>query len=599
MPESIDNQGAHPGRRLVATVLNWGGSRSRNGRVGAVMTEFSGQTRTVNLARLSEEKFDVAIIGGGITGAGLALDAVLRGMKTVLIEKRDFSAGTSSRSTKLIHGGLRYLEHYDFAMVREGLRERAILTRIAPHLAEPFPFLVPVYREKRRNYSSPLLMRAGMVLYNLLAGRFGPGGHRRLSPTEALDFAPKLDKNGLSGALLYYDGLTDDSRLVIEVLKKAHRSGACLVNHTMVTGFLSGKDGRLSGLTLRDRQSNLNLTCHAKIVINATGVWMEETLRLPGGNPGEVTKSVRPSKGIHLTVSNERLPVSAAWLIPSLIGHRFYFVVPWEGRVNIGTTDTDYTGAKDDPHAIESEIEEILSAINAYFPEARLEPKDIITSWAGLRPLISDPRARNTTDISRQEEVIESADGLISIAGGKLTTYRLMAENGIDLAEKRLFERGEIEIRRRSSTNRTSICGGEMNRAKLVELAHRFAIEEEIPADTARHLVFSYGSESTRLIELIHEDDRLRRRLVPGLPHIAAEAVHAAREEMAITVTDVMTRRTRLAMLAGRESLAAAEVVAELLASELGWSQEQRRQEVEEFRRELETEYLGLSSTRS
>jgi glycerol-3-phosphate dehydrogenase len=559
------------------------------------MTEFSARTRTANLARLSEETFDVAIIGGGITGAGLALDAALRGLKTVLIEKRDFSAGTSSRSTKLIHGGLRYLEHYDFAMVREGLRERAILTRIAPHLAEPFPFLVPIYREKRRNYSHPLLMRAGMILYDLLAGRFGPGGHRRLSPSEALDFAPKLDRRGLTGALLYYDGLTDDSRLVIEVLKKAHRSGACLINHAGVNGFLPGPDGRLSGITVRDQKSDRSLNCHAKIVINATGVWMEETLRLPGGAPGEVSKSVRPSKGIHLTVSATRLPVTAAWLIPSLIGHRFYFVVPWEGRVNIGTTDTDYTGSKDAPHAIESEIEEILSAINAYFPAAGLEPKDVITSWAGLRPLISDPHAKNTTDISRQEEVIESEDGLISIAGGKLTTYRLMAENGIDLAEKRLFERGEIASRHRSTTDRTQISGGDLDRAALVALAQRLAIEEEIPVETARHLVFSYGSGSDRLLELMNEDENLRRPLVPGLPHIAAEAVHAAREEMAITLTDVMTRRTRLAMLAGKESLAAAEVVADLLASELGWDQDHRRREIEEFRHELETEYLGIS----
>ena len=202
------------------------------------MTEFSWRTRRENLTRLDRETFDIAIIGGGITGAGLALDAVLRGLNTVLIEKRDFSAGTSSRSTKLIHGGLRYLEHYDFAMVREGLRERAILTRIAPHLAEPFPFLVPVYRESRRNYSHPILMRAGMILYSLLAGRFGPGRHRKLSRAEALEYAPGLDPEGLEGALLYYDGLTNDSRLVIDLLKSAHREGACLINHVKVTGLI-------------------------------------------------------------------------------------------------------------------------------------------------------------------------------------------------------------------------------------------------------------------------------------------------------------------------------------------------------------------------
>ena len=555
------------------------------------MTEFSWRTRSDNLARLGRETFDVAIIGGGITGAGLALDAALRGLGTVLIEKRDFAAGTSSRSTKLIHGGLRYLEHYDFAMVREGLRERAILTRIAPHLAEPFPFLVPVYRERRRNYSHPLLMRAGMILYGLLAGRFGPGRHRKLSTVEALDYAPGLDPDGLEGALLYYDGLTNDSRLVIDLLKSAHREGACLINHARVTGLVMNDAGRLSGLTLSDEYGEGEISCRARVVINATGVWMEETLRLPGGNPGNVQKQVRPSKGIHLTVAAERLPVRGAWLIPSLAGHRFYFVVPWEGRVNIGTTDTDYAGSRENPPALESEVAEILGAINAYFPDAGLEPSDVITSWAGLRPLISDPGVKNTTDISRQEEVLESADGLISIAGGKLTTYRLMAENGINLAQRRLLERGEIELPRRSSTANRHICGGDLDRSALSELARRMAAENELPLVTAEHLVFNYGSEAPQVLELCAEDENLRQPLIEGLPHIVAEALYAIRAEMAVTVTDVMTRRTRLAMLAGAGSLAAARTVAGLIGRELGLSREEQERQIEEYRVELMLEY--------
>jgi len=555
------------------------------------MTEFSWRTRSDNLARLGRETFDVAIIGGGITGAGLALDAALRGLGTVLIEKRDFAAGTSSRSTKLIHGGLRYLEHYDFAMVREGLRERAILTRIAPHLAEPFPFLVPVYRERRRNYSHPLLMRAGMILYGLLAGRFGPGRHRKLSTVEALDYAPGLDPDGLEGALLYYDGLTNDSRLVIDLLKSAHREGACLINHARVTGLVMNDAGRLSGLTLSDEYGEDEISCRARVVINATGVWMEETLRLPGGNPGNVQKQVRPSKGIHLTVAAERLPVRGAWLIPSLVGHRFYFVVPWEGRVNIGTTDTDYAGSRENPPALESEVAEILGAINAYFPDAGLEPSDVITSWAGLRPLISDPGVKNTTDISRQEEVLESADGLISIAGGKLTTYRLMAENGINLAQRRLLERGEIELPQRSSTANRHICGGDLDRSALSELARRMAAENELPLVTAEHLVFNYGSEAPQVLELCAEDENLRQPLIEGLPHIVAEALYAIRAEMAVTVTDVMTRRTRLAMLAGAGSLAAARTVAGLIGRELGLSREEQERQIEEYRVELMLEY--------
>lgn len=560
-------------------------------------TEFSWRTRHDNLNSLARETYDILIIGGGITGVGLALDGALRGLKTLLIEKRDFSAGTSSRSTKLIHGGLRYLEHYDFAMVREGLRERAILTRIAPHLAEPFPFLVPVYRDQRRNYSHPLLMRAGMILYSLLAGRFGPGPHRRLSRDEALAYAPGLDPEGLKGALLYYDGLTNDSRLVIEVAKRAHEAGARLINHAAAKGFILGNNGQLAGVRIHDDLAGEEFTARAAIVINATGVWMEETLRLPGGRPGPLSRSVRPSKGIHLTVAAERLPVKGAWLIPSLTGHRFYFVVPWEGRVNIGTTDTDYTGSKEDPAAIRSEIEEILAAINAYFPAGSgggpLEIDDVITSWAGLRPLISNPEIRNTTDISRQEEVIESADGLISIAGGKLTTYRLMAENGINLAEKRLLERGLIRKRHPSTTSTTSVCGGELDRPALTALAGRVAAEFELPHATATHLVFNYGAQTPPLLELISEDESLRRPLVEGLPPIAAEVIYAVRREMALTITDVMTRRTRLAMTAGVAALDGAELVGDLLARELGWTMTERERQLADFKEELEREYLA------
>jgi glycerol-3-phosphate dehydrogenase len=557
------------------------------------MTEFSWRTRNEHLDHLALETFDVIIIGGGITGAGLALDAAQRGLKTLLIEKRDFSAGTSSRSTKLIHGGLRYLEHYDFAMVREGLRERAILTRIAPHLAEPFPFLVPIYRQPQRNYSHPLLMRAGMIIYSLLAGSFGPGRHRRLSPAEALQFAPGLDPQGLDGALLYYDGLTNDSRLVIEVLKSAHQAGACIINHATASGFLTDEAGQLCGVRIYDNLTKRKLTARTGIVINATGVWMEETLRLPGSHPGRISRTVRPSKGIHLTVSAARLPVKGAWLIPSLVGHRFYFVVPWEGRVNIGTTDTDYTGSKDDPSATAAEIAEIIGAINAYFPETRLEMNDVITCWAGLRPLISDPEVKNTTDISRQEEVIESADGLISIGGGKLTTYRLMAENGINLAVKRLRERGRLTVRRACQTSISPVCGGELDRTALLALAHQLADEFEMARATTEHLVFNYGSEAPRVLELLAESEDLRQPLVPGLPVIGAEVLYAARAEMALSITDILTRRTRLAMTAGREAIPAALTVAEILARELGWNAAERDRQLAEFKQELSREYLA------
>src|SRR5262245_49325218 len=274
-------------------------------------TEFSWRTRRESLSRFAEEVFDILIIGAGITGAGLALDAALRGLRVALVEKRDFAAGTSSRSTKLIHGGLRYLEHFDFALVREGLRERAILGKNAPQLARPFPFIIPIYKNSRRNYDRPLKMRLGLWLYDLLAGRYNFARHRRLSRDEALKLAPQLDPQGLRGAFLYYDAVTNDARLVIEIIKAARAHGAEIANYARGVRFIHDEAGSVSGARLRDELTGAEVECRARIVINATGVWMEDTIRLgaqnglggPNGQiPDPLEKHIRPAKGIHVTV---------------------------------------------------------------------------------------------------------------------------------------------------------------------------------------------------------------------------------------------------------------------------------------------------------
>ena len=550
------------------------------------MNEFSWRSRLVSLERFEREVFDVLIIGGGITGAGLALDAAARGLKTALVEKRDFAAGTSSRSTKLIHGGLRYLEQFDVALVREALLERSVLARIAPHQAEAFPFVIPIYADRQRNYDHPLIMRAGLFLYDLLAGRQNFAKHRRLSREEALRLAPQLDPRGLKGAFLYYDALTNDSRLVIEIVKAAHQQGAAIANYTRVESYLRDADGKITGARVLDELSGERIELRARVTINATGIWMEEMIRLDGGSAEGLKKKLRPAKGIHLTIAANRLKVDAAWLIPSLTGHRFYFVVPWEGRVNIGTTDTDYSGGKDFPQAEHDEVAEILNAINSYFPEANLDPSDVISAWAGLRPLISDANAKDTTKVSRKEEMIETADGLISIGGGKLTTYRAMAEHGIDLVLKRLGN---------NSANRTTkdipISGGEMSRVELDQTAKQLASHYNLPMDVTRHLAFSYGSNFDALIRLMLDDESLRERLVADLPVVKAEIVYAARHELAVSLTDALTRRTRLAMLAGAASLNCAPIAAELMAKELGWSEEEAARQLELFAAEFAREY--------
>ncbi|HKQ74404.1 MAG TPA: glycerol-3-phosphate dehydrogenase/oxidase [Blastocatellia bacterium] len=555
------------------------------------MTEFSWRTRRESLSKVAEEVFDILIIGGGITGAGLALDAALRGLRVALVEKRDFAAGASSRSTKLIHGGLRYLEHFDFTLVREGLRERAILAKTVPRLARPFPFVIPIYKNSRRNYDHSLKMRLGLWLYDLLAGQYNFSRHRRLSRDEALSLAPQLDPQGLKGAFLYYDAVTNDSRLVIEVIKTARERGAEIINYTRVDGFIKNESGKIAGARLRDELTGDEIDCRARIVINATGVWMEETIRLNGQSANSFNKRLRPAKGIHLTVSADRLRVGAAWLIPSLTSHRFYFVVPWEGRVNIGTTDTDYNGDKDHPRAEPDEVNEILGAINSYFPEGRLEPSDVISSWAGLRPLITDLRASNTAEVSRKEELVESENGLISIGGGKLTTYRLMAERGINLAVKRLKE--EFNILANSATSKLMPIGGNLTLAELTMIAKRLSKTEGLALETTRHLLQDYGADYRRLVELTHEDERLRGRLIEGLPQILAEVVYATRYEMALTLADVMIRRTRLAMVVGREALKCAALVADLMARELGWSREETERQIAQFTAEFEREFTA------
>jgi glycerol-3-phosphate dehydrogenase len=555
------------------------------------MEEFSWRTRLENIKRLSLEDFDLLIIGGGITGAGLALDAAVRGLNVAVVEKRDFAAGTSSRSTKLLHGGLRYLEHFDFAMVREGLRERATLLKIAPHLAEPFRFLIPIYEQAKRNYDHPLKMRLGLVFYDLLAGGFGLGRHQRISREDALKLAPQLEARGLKGALVYYDCRTNDSRLVIEVLKSANQHGATIANYTTVTGFIKDANGQISGAQLRDELTDELIETRAKLVINATGVWMDEVRNLDSQNQSD-NKRVRPSKGIHITVSADRLRVTTAWLIPALTGHRFYFVVPWQGRVNIGTTDTDYQGNKDAPCSEANEVQEILDAINAFFPEASLQPADVISTWAGLRPLIGDPEAKSSKDVSRKEAVIEGPDGLISIAGGKLTTYRLMAERGVDLAAQRLKERFNLQAANGFPTTELVISGGEITRLEIEARAQQFTEREGLRIDTARHLLNAYGSEAQQVVEMAKQDDKLRQPMVKDLQHIFAEVVYAVRCEMALTIADVLARRTRLIVLAGNASLDCAPGVAELMAKELRWNEGEIEKQIVQFAREYEREYV-------
>ncbi len=468
------------------------------------------RNETVN--QLQSEVFDLAVIGGGITGAGIALDARSRGISVALVEKSDFASGTSSRSSKLIHGGLRYLEHFEFSLVREALRERETLSRLAPHLSRPLTFLVPIYKRGLRSPlgSNKLKLRVGLTLYDLLAGSKNVGRHRWLARDEALELAPALDPIGLRGAFLYCDCLTDDARLVIEVIKAAALRGACVANYAAARR-IERLDDNLSRIEIEDLAAHRTFAIRARVVVNAAGVWADEVTRL---SDGSATKRLRPSKGIHIVISSEKLNNRTAVLIPSLGEQRFLFVIPWLGRTLIGTTDTDYSGELDEPAATTEEIDRVLQSAAQTFPGANISAKDCISSFAGLRPLVGGD-GKATAALSRKEEIFESESGLITIIGGKLTTYRRMAERAVDIVARRLESDSQMNGKSfgRSITERIELAGGRLERDTKTE-AERAAIEYGVGVEAATHLIETYGGNFRAVLEIANESEELKKPLI-------------------------------------------------------------------------------------
>jgi glycerol-3-phosphate dehydrogenase len=512
---------------------------------------------------MGAEVFDLAVIGGGITGAGVALDAASRGLSVALVEKRDFASGTSSRSSKLIHGGLRYLEQFHFGLVRESLRERAILTQMAPHLSRPLEFLVPVYSASERSPlgANKLKLAAGLWLYDLLAGRHNTGRHRWLTRDAALARAPALEPRGLRGAFVYYDCLTDDSRLVIEVIKAAAAHGALVANYARASALRKNDEG-LSCVRIEDSLDGKSFELRARVVINASGVWSDEVSRL---SDADTPKKLRPSKGIHIVTPSEKFRNQTAVLIPSLGEQRFLFVIPWQGRTVIGTTDTDYEGGLDEPLAEPDEVNRVIESAARAFPAAKLSTEDVISTFAGLRPLVSAD-GQSTNELSRKEEIFADASGLITITGGKLTTWRRMAERVVDLAVGRLESSDGIRrpLAHRSVTERIRLAGDALP-IDALERTSLAGAESGIAVNSVEHLMRSYGGNYQVVIDLTRESEELKSRLIDGLPHIEAEIVYAARYELAATVEDFLSRRTRIALLDGDHGRSCATRVAWLM----------------------------------
>jgi glycerol-3-phosphate dehydrogenase len=577
--------------------------------------------RAQALAALAEEEFDVLVVGGGITGAGVALDAATRGYSVALIERHDFAAGTSSRSSKLVHGGLRYLQSFDLGLVREALLERQLMVALAPHLVHPLALVVPAFAGAHPDR----LVGVGLNLYDVMSvdrerlrtrrGRrarsernastaqqaqaqaqaaAGPAGgagegvatleemdawsparHRTISGEEVIELLPALAPREPTSGYLFYDCQTDDVRLVLTVLGEAERFGAVLANRVNATAMLSEPSGRARGVLARDMESGAEFELRAANVINATGVWADELS--PEELHSESELRIRPSRGTHVTLRHEDLPLLAGAIVPAG-GGRTIFALPWLGRTLVGTTDNDYEGPLEHVAPAEEDIDYLLQAVNEFFATS-LTPGELTGAFAGVRPLISTGDSKKSVDISRKAELYETSSGMITITGGKLTTWRRMAKMTVD----RLVEREA----------RDAPC-----RTHEIPLGQAVAVEElprveGVPEESYAALAARYGHAAHDVLALAAQRGELAQPVVAGLPDLLAEAALAARHEQARGIGDVLLRRTRLGLLAAGE-LAGDPVgrVAQVLARELEWDPARLAQEVKRFAEEARAEGL-------
>lgn len=548
--------------------------------------------RSSSLAALRDETFDLVVVGGGITGAGVVLDAASRGLNAALIERDDFAAGTSSKSSKLVHGGLRYLQQGEIGLVYEALAERQRLLENAPHLVHPLPFLIPMFgRDGVVPAKIARLLGAAMWGYDLTGGLRIGKLHKRLDRDEALEYMPTLPADRVVSAYLYYDAAADDARLVLTILRTAAlEHGATIANRVAARGLSKDATGRIDGVevTADDEQ----FTVRARSVVNAAGVWSDDVRALDEGSHPD---SIRPAKGIHITVPWEKVRNTVAAVIPVPGDRRSVFVVPHGRFTYVGTTDTDYTGPVDDPQCTAEDVEYLLRALNAA-TTGTVTVDDVVGTWAGLRPLVKAAESGRTADLSRKHKVARSESGLVSITGGKLTTYREMAADTVDevLAHVLADDPAAPEVGR-SRTKKLALRGA----AGCDSLDRARSAYRSVDADLVEHLGGRYGGEARVLMAAIEADPSLAEPVVRGLPYTRAEVLFAARHEMAGSVADVLSRRTRAQLYARDDSAAAADAVAELLAAELGWDAERAAASAEEYRREIahERDSAGLPET--
>ncbi len=523
------------------------------------------------------EQLDVLVVGGGINGAGAALDAVTRGLRTGLVEMRDYASGTSSRSSKLIHGGIRYLEMLDFALVYEALQERGrLITQIAPHLVRPVRFLTPLTEPVWQR----LYFGAGVALYDAMANLRGLGGglpaQRQLTRTQAGRLFPSLRKSAITGALLFSEAQVDDARLVVEIVRTAASYGALVANRVEVTGFLRQGE-RVVGVRAHDREASRDFEIHAEQVINATGVWTDDTQRMLDERG---SFNVRASKGVHIVVPRDRIHAEVGMALKT--DTSMLFIIPWGRHWILGTTDTDWHHDKTHPAATSADIEYILRWANMFLVTP-LTPEDVEGVYAGLRPLLSG-ESEETSRLSREHIVKHTAPGLVVVAGGKYTTYRIVAQDAVDRAAYALGRK--VPACETATLPLIGAQGYAATRNQRKQLAQRYGIH----VARVDHLLNRYGSLVTEVLDLIAADASLAEPLPEADDYLGAEVAYAAAAEGALHLDDVLTRRTRISIEAWDRGVAAAARAAQIMASILGWPAEHAAHEVELYEERVTAE---------
>ena len=542
-------------------------------------------SRNDALEAMTADRFDVVVIGGGVTSAGVALDAATRGYSVALVERDDWAIGTSSRSSKMVHGGLRYLQNFDLGLVREALLERQLMVQLAPHLVYPTPFLIPTLGEDRtdRRYGMGLNMYDVMATTRVGRSRrerqarertedyWAPDRHRTIPGDEVLELVPALEPREPTSAYMFYDCQTDDVRLVLTILGEAERFGAVFVNDAVVTGLLE-ENGKADGVAVTDADSGAEFEVRADNVVNATGVWADR-IRPEEVVDEEDVPRISPSRGTHVTLSLDDLPVTHAACIVPAGESRTIFALPWYGRALIGTTDNDYEGDISHVEPSPDDIDYLLDAINTYF-ETDLDRGRLTGAYAGVRPLIATGDPRKSVDISRKAELYETSSGMLTITGGKLTTWRRMAKQVVD----RIVDRDGREAPCRTDDVPLGMAAGEDD----LEMPEGIS-EADLPEGALDQLRFRYGYAARNVLKVAGERPELAAPIVDGRPDILAEAVIAARLEQARSVADVLLRRTRLGLLAAPRLRDPKSVspVAEAMGGELGWNRRRVKREAE------------------